>query len=1586
MSARLTNPSPIDSVPADRDLIRYLRGTFASVLDPRVMRQRGDVFLELLAREASETLGRLAPGEIQVEVRGPGGAEEGHGRITLLMADQPFIVDTFRLTLRRLGLREIFLLHAVLAVERSDDGCFVPVGEGPRTGPRQAYVYAEIGGLEDADERGRVLDSFRETFERTRNVVSDHGVMVEALRAHIDEFTVQDRNEETDAPSGIDAASFLEWLSDDNFVFFGYRYYRVSRDEVGWEVRLKPGSGLGYWRGPGRSRFDRPLRGEAIPAVIRSRLGDRRRIFFDKSRTPSTIHREGRLDSVTIKSFGPNGELRGFGRFVGLLTYKAIRSRGSEVPILRLRRDRILTALRVESGSHTHKAAIEAYDSLPIEFLFPFDLEDVSRTVQRIVLALENPEVAVCLVPDPLNDSFFVSVVLPRPLYDEDLRHDLRKLLVESYGVTYLDNRTSFLDDEVALIHFFCNCAEELDLERLQSLETEIRERATRWEDRFEAALLERFPAPRAYRLAEDYGEAFPKEYRLVTLAEDAAEDVALLERLRSGESTLELRLSMDAEEAGVCFSRLRVYRSERPYLTDLLPVLGHFGLRVIDAKLTEIALPGLGSLWSVSFRMESLAPDSAIHDELDVSVVDGLHAALSGRVEDDPLNRLVLKAGLSWQEVDVIRAYLDYARQLGAAPGRRLVAGVLARWPAATRELIALFRARFDPDLDADRPALQERARVGLARLREAIPTSDEDRVFGLLEDLIESTLRTSFFARPLDDGGELAFKLDPRRIQVMPSPRPHAEIFVHSPKLAGVHLRGGRIARGGLRWSDRRQDFRSEILGLMKTQMTKNGLIVPSGAKGGFVLKRAPRDVAEARQEADRLYAHFIEALLGLTDNIVGDEIVPPERVVRHDDDDPYLVVAADKGTGHLSDVANGVVARRGFWLGDAFASGGSDGYDHKKEGITARGAWVCVKRHFLEMGIDVEREVFSMIGIGDMAGDVFGNGLLLARRARLLAAFNHEHIFLDPDPDPETAWHERKRLFELPRSSWLDYDAKKISPGGGVFERSARAIPLTDPLRGLLDVEDESLSGEELIRAILRMRVDLLWNGGIGTYVKSFREAEGEVGDRANASVRVDARELRARVVGEGGNLGFTQLARVEYALGGGRINTDAIDNSAGVDLSDHEVCIKILLALSCASGKLDREARGELLRDCVEEVCDSVLEHNAAQARCISMDWIRSQEDPQRLMLATDFLAQHGGLDPELEFLPAREDLNLRSAGGSGAGYTRPELAVLLGYTKILAKRELVASTVPDDPSLAGLLVGYFPAALRERFHDDIHLHRLRREITATRLANAVIDRAGVTLVPELVRALGVDVADVLFTYHRVSELLGVDRLRSELEAQAVSEEVRLRAGLGIEDAIRSGTCILLALVRNARFDPESLHAWRNHVRELRDLTSPSAAGGAAASLEKDVVALAGQGIDRELAVELVRLPRLARDLAAVSLALGCEVSLVDSLEAYSAIAVETRSDWLLERVHDLSRLDVWDRIACESLYLEVLEAQHTLARRLLGCGEPAVALDELRAEKASALENIARTVQQIDLGERPSLASLAVLSQQIRRLC
>lgn len=1519
-------------------------------LDPRELRRRGRDGIVELAQNAADFAELRSPGEARLRVTSPAGRRAGRTAIEILAADQPFIVDTVRLVLRRSGQHELVLLHPLLAIERDLDGGIESLGREsvPRT--RESYVYAEIHALGDASECTRLESELARALADARGVVGDHAPMLARLREHATRIDAC-----ADALSGAgerarNLAEMFRWLEGEGFLFMGYRRYAVQREPGGYRVMLEPSSALGILAELDDSRFDDAEATTPVPALVASRLEDERVIFFDKTRSDSTVHRRGRLDSVSVKLLDERARVIGFGRFVGLLTNRAMRMRPSALGILAARRARVVEALGTEPGSHTHKLALEAYDCLPLEFLLPAQPEDVRRVVASVVSAAELSRVEVVSVPDPENRSFFVSVVMPRRAYEERFRGEIDRLLESRHAASQIDHRTSFLDEDLALVHFFCACESDLAPGALDGLEGEVRELVERWQDRFEEALAQAWPDERAFRLAERYTGAFPDSYRVVTSPEEAALDTGHLERLRAGESDVEIGLDLATAYGDPRTQRLKLYLRERPYLTDVLPVVHRFGVHVVDATLTEIAAPTLPSLWVVSFRIEPMTGEEDTSGAVEARVLDGLRAALSGRVASDELNRLVRVAGLDWRAVDVFRAYLEYARQIGQAPAWTLGCEALARHPEATRALAALFHARFDPSLAAEREPALAAAASALATARAPIRSAAEDRVFGVLESLIRATLRTSFFtvASPADPH-ELALKLDSRAIPGIPAPVPLCEIFVHSSEFIGVHLRGGGVARGGLRWSDRLQDLRTEILSLWKTQRVKNGLIVPVGAKGGFALSRIASDAPGARAEADRIYPRFVAALLRLTDDVRGERVIGPDRIVRHDGDDPYLVVAADKGTAHLSDVANRVALEAGFWLGDAFASGGSNGYDHKLCAITARGAWICARRHFAELGRDPDREDFSVVGIGDMSGDVFGNGLLLMRRARLVAAFDHRHVFVDPDPDPEAAWRERKRLFDLPRSSWADYASERISAGGGVYERGAKSIALSPQARRALSIGAELVSGEELIRGVLRAPVDLIWNGGIGTYVKGSSQTHADAGDRANDAVRVDARELRARIVVEGGNLGLTQAARVELARAGVRIDTDAIHNSGGVDMSDHEVNYKILLAGSVADGSLAASERSAVLRACVDEAAQDVLAHNASQSLCLSLDLHRAADAPERIADAAEYLVRHAELDAGLEGLPQ---------DGHAASWTRPDLAILLSYSKLLAKRALASSVVIDQPALASLLQSYFPPRLRDAFAPALESHRLRREIKALVLVNRVIDHAGVTLVPELSRTLAVDASEVLAAYWTADRLLDADALRAAADAGSATDAERLRARLRVEDALREAAALALGLERRALLAPDELSRRREILAELRARVAPGRA-------------------------DLDALPLVVRALGALVASLRSGAPLAQALELWSELGERTRIAWLLDRLASVDGRDAWSRVGAASLALDMTRVLCELCERELA--SPSSERDSRRAELDARIAAIACLAAEIEAGER-GLAPLLVLSQRIRRLC
>ncbi|MBV9521752.1 MAG: NAD-glutamate dehydrogenase, partial [Alphaproteobacteria bacterium] len=1046
------------------------------------------------------------------------------------------------------------------------------------------------------------------------------------------------------------------------------------------------------------------------------------------------------------------------------------------------------------------------------------------------------------------------------------------------------------------------------------------------------------------------------------------------------------------AQSGGLGF---KIYHAGSPVaLSDVLPMLENMGLKVIGEVPHEIAVGGAaGAAWIQDF---SLVPRAGGAGAESVEAArprfeDAFLQIWTGGVENDGFNRLVLAAGLDWRQVVILRLYSKYLRQAGSTFSQAYIEDALARHPAIAAHLVALFECRFDPRAGKDRDAREAVIIGSIEQALEGVTNLDEDRILRSFLLLVEKTLRTNHYQRGVDGAAKpyLSVKLASQEIDLLPLPRPLVEIFVYSPRVEAIHLRGGKVARGGIRWSDRREDFRTEILGLMKAQMVKNAVIVPVGSKGGFVVKRppppgAPREAAQ--DEAIACYKILMRGLLDLTDNFVGSAVVPPPDVVRRDGDDPYLVVAADKGTATFSDIANGVAGEYGFWLGDAFASGGSAGYDHKGMGITARGAWELVKRHFRELGADIQSAPFTVIGVGDMSGDVFGNGMLLSAQTKLLGAFNHQHIFIDPDPDPKASLAERQRLFALPRSSWSDYAPALIGKGGGVFERSAKSIALSPEIKALFAIAAERVTPAELIRAMLRAPVDLLWFGGIGTYVKAHDESNADVGDRANDALRIDGRDVAARVVGEGANLGVTQRGRIEYALKGGRINTDAIDNSAGVDTSDHEVNVKIALGAAAAAGTIDRAARDRELAAVTDEVARLVLRDNYLQGQALSLAEKRGVELLDQQIRLMRGLERAGKLSRAIEFLPDDETLAARAAARTGL--TRPELAILMAYAKMTLDAELLPSSLPDDPELTADLLRYFPAPLVERYRPAIEAHRLRREIIATHVANSLVNRAGITFANEMKERSGRSAGDVAHAYAITREIFDLRALWRAIEAldnavpAALQYDMLLAIGGLVERAtlwlLRSGLELDLR-ARTAQFAPGTAI-----IGERLALLLPTEE---AAALEARAAAFLARGAPEALARRVARLDHLVCAVDIIRLAEAGKRDIAEVARAYFAVGARFALGLLREAAASLRPETAWQKMAVAALVEDFFQHQSELTGKALGGGKaaPAKAIPAWLQRHAAEIAPVETLVQEIVTAPARDLAMLTVANRQLRAL-
>jgi glutamate dehydrogenase len=1533
----------------------------------------------------------------------------GHTVVELVTDDMPFLVDSVTAELARHDLGIHLLVHPQLVVRRAASGALseIRVETEPDSAPAgdrvESWMHIEVDRTTDPAELDRLRTDLQRVLADVRDAVEDWPQMRTA--ADLLAERLGDDPLPVPAKDVDDARELLRWLAEDHFTFLGYREYRLASDAQGVPdavLEAVPGTGLGILR-----HDQTQVRAFAsMPEEARIKALEKRLLIITKANSRSTVHRPAYLDYIGIKSFDVAGKVTGERRFVGLFSSAAYLESVRELPVIRRKVAEVLARSALSPRSHSGKDLLSLLETYPRDELFQISTGELYDTAMGVLRLAGRRQLRLFLRSDAYGRFISCLVYLPRDRYTTKNRLKMQAILLEALNGVGVDYTTRVTESVLARVHFIVRTDPANPPSGYDPVE--IQERltvATRaWDDEFAVTLERAVGEEQARLLLLRYGGAFPESYKGEHPVEVAVEDIARLEML---EDPADLGTHLhDTEGPGGRLLRFKVCRLNEPMsLSDVLPVLHSLGVRVVDEfpyRIERSGGPESGGdvAWVYDFGLGTARGIDL--DRVRGSVENAFAAAWRGECEVDGLNALVLAAGLSWRQVVILRAYSKYLRQAGTIYSNQLIESTLAGNPLIARRLVELFETRFDPGFRGereDRSGLADALVESIEADLDEVASLDADRVLRSLLTMILATLRTNGFQRGTDGRPKpyLALKIDPAAVPDLPKPRPKYEIFVYSPRFEGVHLRFGAVARGGLRWSDRREDFRTEILGLVKAQMVKNSVIVPVGAKGGFVLKLAPpsSDRESYLAEGIACYSMFISALLDVTDNIrstpSGSQVVPPRDLVRQDGDDTYLVVAADKGTATFSDIANGVSAQYGYWLGDAFASGGSVGYDHKKMGITAKGAWESVKRHFRELDHDTQNQDFTVVGVGDMSGDVFGNGMLLSEHIRLVAAFDHRHIFVDPDPDPAASFAERRRLFELPRSSWDDYDRNLLSDGGGIWPRTAKSVPISPQLRRVLGVEDPrviALSPAELIRCILTSRVDLLWNGGIGTYVKAAAESNAEVGDKSNDPVRINGGQLRCRVVGEGGNLGFTQAGRIEYALAGGRINTDAIDNSAGVDTSDHEVNIKILLDRAVADGGLDRKTRPEILAEMTGEVGVLVLGDNYEQN--IALGNARSQAPALITVHARLIreLERSGRLDRALEFLPSEEILAEREA--AGLGLTSPELAVLLAYVKIGLEDEILASEVPDEAWCTRALVEYFPTPLRERFRGQMDVHPLRREIVTTQLVNDCVNRGGTTFVFRAAEESGASVVDVVRAFRVVRDVYGLAGLWADTEAldnvisTSAQTAVFLEGRRLLDRAVRW-------LVQNRRSpidvdaEVERLGGLRELLPELGELFR----GAEAQALRLHIDQLVAKGVPEELARRAAHLLYGFGLLDVVEVAARTGLPHREVAGIYFALSERFRVDALLDRISGLPRDDRWQALARMALRYDLYAALAELTTEVL----QTTSVQDSAAERVSNWQqanaaSVARAQNNLrELGEdtKADLAALSVLLRQIRTM-
>jgi glutamate dehydrogenase len=1546
--------------------------------------------------------GQRRPGEALVRAFNPAAGVDGgsssHSIIEVITEDCSHLVASLSMALQREGLTVHQVVHPVAVVERDPDGQLLSIGmaQAPQSGRREAIVRFEIDGQSAPQRLEALADCCRLAIEDVCLVESDSEAMQQRLAAVIGaSATVQLALERMDARCE-QALDYLRWLRDGRFTFIGYAYYSLSCvAPERCRLALDEDSRLGILRLERHFPVDKKQI-ELSPYLSRLVL-DSNPLILTKSTYCSPVGRAGHLDYLGVKQFDGSGQVVGEHRFFGLYSPDAYSASATEVPLLRLRVAQLWSRLGVRADSYRGRLLQRILAHYPRDEMLQCDQADLEDILRGMLEAHDRPQLRLFSRTDVYGRFVTAMVMVPREKYSASLRRGLQQILLEALGGSDAEYRICDFDGLLATVQYRIHTtdAHRLTLD-IDALERRLAQAMLSWEDRLRTELVTLHGEADGLGLLQRFGVALPAAYREDFTAEAAAQDLLRLQGL-SAAAPLAARLYLKDPHDPASL-RFKLYgRGQTLALSSVLPILENLGVEVISARPYDLDGQDANAAWMLDFditgdKVEPACPGLRARFE------EGFIRTCRQTVENDGYNRLIAAAGLDWRQVVVLRAIGCYLGQIQLPFSQPYLQQTLARNSAIAGLLSELFEARFDPRPDAIAASGLAVARclAALEASLDAVQSLDEDRILRAFLAVIQAVQRTNFYQRDAKGSPRdyLSLKLSPAGIADIPKPCPLFEIFVYSPRVEGVHLRGGKVARGGLRWSDRREDYRTEILGLLKAQMVKNAVIVPQGSKGGFFCKRLPEgDIALRQREAVACYQTFIRALLDVTDNRVNGEIVAPNAVVRHDGDDPYLVVAADKGTATFSDIANAISRDYDFWLGDAFASGGGNGYDHKKMGITARGAWESVKRLFREQGHDTQRDDFTVVGIGDMAGDVFGNGMLLSRHIRLVAAFNHRHIFIDPTPDAASGYRERERLFNLPGSAWSDYDRTLISPGGGLFERSAKQIPLSPEIRQALAIDGapERITPAQLIRHILQAPVDLLWNGGIGTYVKAGSETDASVGDRANDAVRINGSDLRCKVVAEGGNLGLTQRGRIEYARAGGLINTDAIDNAGGVDCSDHEVNIKVLLNQAVAETGLALDERNRLLAQLDDAVARGVLDNNYRQAALLSQAVAAAPQELDSHLQLMRSLELEGGLDARLEYLPDAQELARRAKRNEGL--SRPELAVLVAYSKLRLSSQLEAAQLADNPGFSALLEAYFPAPLVQQYPQLVQQHPLRHQILATQCAGELVNRMGAPFATLMLDELRCTPLELLCAYRIARELLGAESLWAAIDALGTDVPYALQRQLQgrVQESLEQACRWLLNSAEALACELTDIKATLQRLQSgLVQSHSALQVPTEQQRLRTRTDALIGQGIPGALAEGVAQLPVILAGLDIVKMRAGSELEPQRAGWACVQLEALLQLSWLRLAIHSLPAGDRWQRQGRASLRTELDSLIAELGRNWrvaagsdgdTGEAREAAWFEALR-EGAAGLATLFESLQ---ASQAPSFIQLSVLVQELKRL-
>jgi len=1479
----------------------------------------------LINKDSSERIVKVYNPSFEVH-----GWQSSRTVVEIAIPSLPFVLSSLKILITRLEHYMYLVINAGnLSIVRNKSNAIVNFNAKAKKEQTESFetvVYMEIERQSDEKSLEIISLQIKSLLEDIDLISADWKQMTDTLDSVIKEAKVYG----TFDPDYKEKIAFLNWLKENNFTFLGYSKYNVIKAEDGIELKQENATKMGIIRSNNHcheySISDLPLDIQNI--YLSSSL-----LILGKTNFLSIVHRPVYTDYITLKIFDKTGNVIGEHRFVGLYTSSAYNNSTLQIPWIKTKVNRICE-MSMQSGQIRQKnTLVNLLDTMPRDDMFHASEKELQQVAVGIYQMQERPNLRFFIRKDVFGAFFSCLVYVPRERFNSELREQIQNVLVESLGGHSVTFFTHFSESILARIHFIIRVSKISDIKINPSLiEQKLIDTARTWQDDLKEVLFSHYGEEDGNELYRRYSKAFPASYKENFSSLIAMIDIGHIERMIKNKMVLDMSLYKPIEGSDEFF-RFKLFHDSKPIiLSDVVPMLENLGVRILNERPYKVRKQRANGVWINDYKLSQNGYQ--INNPLDLKdkFQDAFRAVWEGRAENDGFNKLVLIAGISWEEASMIRAYYKYLWQAGLTFSQTYVEEALCKNIKIVKKLIELFTARFDPDSYVDEKH-QNNIVAEIKELLDEVTSLNEDTIIQRYVEVMLATVRCSYFQKDNDGNRKpyLSFKFNSQIISFLPKPKPLFEIFVYSPRSEGVHLRGAKVARGGLRWSDRHEDFRTEVLGLMKAQQVKNSVIVPLGAKGGFVVKNLDqyKTREEQMKEVISCYQSFIRGLLDLTDNRIRDSISKPEQLVTYDADDSYLVVAADKGTATFSDIANEIAIEYGFWLGDAFASGGSAGYDHKKMGITARGAWESVKKHFLTIGIDTQEEPFTVIGVGDMAGDVFGNGMLLSEHIKLIATFNHMHIFVDPDPDPSTSFAERKRLFELPRSSWSDYDPKILSKGAKIFDRNAKFLTLNKEIKELFHIKENTIIPDEFIKVILKSKIDLFWNGGIGTFVKSSAETHADVGDRNNDNIRINATEFRVKVVGEGGNLGLTQLARIEYALQGGILNTDAIDNSAGVNCSDTEVNIKILVDDIVRSGEMTSKQRNRLLVDMTTEVSEIVLDSNRRQNEAISMTVFRGAQDIEMHYRLINQLEREKRLDRELEFLPTEETVLQRRS--DSFGLTRPEMSVVLAYSKILLKEELLNSGLPEEQCMLVMLEKAFPRCLTERYAKYMRRHQLKREIICTQLSNIVVDDVGINFIHRLQDETGSSSVEIVKSYLVSKEVFNINVLRDEIYnlPSSIDNKIKYSMLLELNRLIRRASRWFLKNRRSGLDIENTIELFRVHVEtvsgEIFNIIKRLSITQAQTAYDKYINA----GIDPKLALNISSMPFMFSALDVVEAATSSDLEIVDVANVYYILGKQLKLDWFREMIKQQGINSHWDSLARAAFRDDVDKQQRNL---------------------------------------------------------